>query len=190
MDNLTVVTGCFRSGTSMAMQILEAGGFNPITHYEDPDSFNERGYYEIEETKVERVHSAICAGEYPPNSCVKVFVPFLDHNKNKIIHLADNVVFITRNVKEVIESINKKHGHRPYPRKILYAIRDAKKFLSDQGFRPIFLDYNDIIKDPEKGLKPLKKLFKNENSFLNATKIPEKRLYKTHVNITRNTVRL
>ena len=180
MDNLTIVTGLFRSGSSMMMQILEAGGYKPIVHYFNRDEHNENGYYEIEEDQAGRVHGKICAGEYPSNSCIKVLTPFLE--KNKIIDLADNVIFISRNVSEVRESFNLKFGYRPYKRKLLYMQRDTKIFLQKQMVKTYFVDYNEIMSDPKEGLINLKKeIFQNkEENFLEACSIPEKRLYKTH----------
>ncbi|GAF87805.1 unnamed protein product, partial [marine sediment metagenome] len=45
---ICLVTGCPRSGTSMTMQMLKAGGF-PVLHggiREEPDYGNPRGYLE------------------------------------------------------------------------------------------------------------------------------------------------
>lgn len=49
---LFVVTGAPRSGTSLGMQILEAGGVVPVTDQQRvPDDFNVRGYYEHNKVK-------------------------------------------------------------------------------------------------------------------------------------------
>jgi hypothetical protein len=47
-----VVSGAPRSGTSLMMQILEAGGIEPLTDAaRPPDEGNPRGYYELEAVK-------------------------------------------------------------------------------------------------------------------------------------------
>ncbi len=51
-DYLTVVSGLPRSGTSMMMKILEAGGVEPITdNLRKADRDNPKGYYEFEPAK-------------------------------------------------------------------------------------------------------------------------------------------
>jgi hypothetical protein len=52
MDDIIVVTGLPRSGTSLMMQILEAGGIPALTDKRrPPDASNPRGYYEDDRVK-------------------------------------------------------------------------------------------------------------------------------------------
>ena len=49
---IVVVTGLPRSGTSLMMQMLEAGGMEVLTDgVRKPDEDNPRGYYEFERVK-------------------------------------------------------------------------------------------------------------------------------------------
>ena len=49
---ITVVSGLPRSGTSMMMRMLDAGGVPIVTdQVRKPDSYNPRGYYEYEKVK-------------------------------------------------------------------------------------------------------------------------------------------
>src|SRR5262245_54628326 len=51
-EPIVVVSGLPRSGTSMAMSMLEAGGLEVITDgVRQPDENNPRGYYEYERVK-------------------------------------------------------------------------------------------------------------------------------------------
>jgi len=51
-ENIVVVTGLPRSGTSMMMRMLEAGGLAPLTdNVRAADEDNPRGYYELERVK-------------------------------------------------------------------------------------------------------------------------------------------
>lgn len=51
-DVVTVVSGLPRSGTSMAMKMLEAGGLQPLTdNLRTADNDNPKGYYEFERVK-------------------------------------------------------------------------------------------------------------------------------------------
>ena len=49
---ITIVSGLPRSGTSMAMKMLEAGGIPPLTdQIRTADDDNPKGYYEFERAK-------------------------------------------------------------------------------------------------------------------------------------------
>jgi hypothetical protein len=99
-DFITVVSGLPRSGTSLAMQMLAAGGIPPMTDHErTPDPDNPKGYFEYERVKHLRTDKA-----------------WLDDAAGravKVIHMlltelpADRdyrVVFMRRDVGEVVRS--------------------------------------------------------------------------------------
>jgi len=51
-EPITIVSGLPRSGTSLMMQMLAAGGIPPLTdNLRQPDESNPRGYYEFEAVK-------------------------------------------------------------------------------------------------------------------------------------------
>src|SRR4051812_48441025 len=51
-DFITIVSGLPRTGTSLMMQMLAAGGIPPLTdNLRQPDESNPRGYYEFEPVK-------------------------------------------------------------------------------------------------------------------------------------------
>jgi hypothetical protein len=51
-DFITIVSGLPRSGTSLMMQMLAAGGISPLTdNLRTPDDSNPRGYFEFEPVK-------------------------------------------------------------------------------------------------------------------------------------------
>ena len=51
-DTVNIVSGLPRSGTSMMMKMLEAGGIEPlIDHIRKADIDNPKGYYEFERVK-------------------------------------------------------------------------------------------------------------------------------------------
>ena len=58
-DFTTIVSGLPRSGTSMAMQMIAAGGIEPLTDsLRAADTDNPRGYYELERVKNLRTDKA------------------------------------------------------------------------------------------------------------------------------------
>lgn len=51
-DEITIVSGLPRSGTSLMMKMLEAGGIEPVTdNIRGADLDNPKGYYEFEKVK-------------------------------------------------------------------------------------------------------------------------------------------
>ena len=92
MYDLIVVTGLWRCGSSMMMQILKASGIEPI-HQPYYDKFNPRGYYEIDPKISERVYAEIISGKYQKH-CIKWLIPFWPKEKNNIIDLGNNIIFL------------------------------------------------------------------------------------------------
>ena len=97
---ITVVSGLPRSGTSLMMQMLEAGGLPILTdnlRTADPD--NPRGYYELEGVKqLERDRSWLPSAV---GKVVKVVSPLLRHLPADYCY---KVVFMRRDLAEVLAS--------------------------------------------------------------------------------------
>ena len=97
---LTIVSGLPRSGTSMAMQLLVAGGLDPFTDaVREADESNPRGYYEHERVK----GSASDVSWIPDASghVVKVVAPLLPYLPPGPEY---RVVFMERELDEILES--------------------------------------------------------------------------------------
>jgi len=99
-----IVTGLPRSGTSLLMQMLTAGGIDTITDYQRlPDEHNPLGYFEHEKIKE--------ISHYPellvPGKAAKVVIPLLwDLPRN----LGCHVILIRRPLQEVITSQHRMAG--------------------------------------------------------------------------------
>lgn len=99
---IVVVSGLPRSGTSMMMQMLEAGGVDPLTDgIRSADESNPLGYYELEPVKkledttdprwLDRAHGR----------AVKVIAFLLPHLPETFNY---KVVFMQRRLDEILES--------------------------------------------------------------------------------------
>ena len=97
---ITVVSGLPRSGTSMMMRMLEAGGIPPLTdNVREADQDNPGGYYEFEPVKqLERDNAWLAAAR---NKAVKVIYLLL---YNLPRNQRYKVIFMRREVEEVIAS--------------------------------------------------------------------------------------
>lgn len=101
---VTVVSGLPRSGTSMMMKMLEAGGIPPITdEIRAADKDNPKGYYEFERVKqLDKGDTAWVADAQ--GKTVKVISQLLRHLPADYTY---KVVFMRRNMEEIVASQNK-----------------------------------------------------------------------------------
>ena len=100
---ITIVSGLPRSGTSLMMQMLTAGGIEPLTdNVRQPDEDNPRGYLEFEKVKQIKKDQS-----WLPDAQGKVV---------KLVHLllldlpsnySYNIVFMRRRIEEVLASQQK-----------------------------------------------------------------------------------
>ena len=152
---IVVVSGLPRSGTSMAMKMLEAGGLPVVTDgLRTADEDNPKGYYEDE--RVKDLHQA---GDKT----------WLRQSRGRVIKIisfllkslpADNnykVLFMHRNLKEIVASQNKMLARRgekndtPDERAIALLdeqVRDARFFLRRPQFEVLELNYREILDAP------------------------------------------
>lgn len=99
-----IVTGLPRSGTSLLMQMLTAGGIGAITDYQRlPDQHNPLGYFEHEKFKEMASHSHLLE----PGKAAKVVIPLLWELPQD---LNSYVIFIRRPLEEVIISQHRMAG--------------------------------------------------------------------------------
>jgi hypothetical protein len=96
-----IVSGLPRSGTSLMMQMLEAGGVPVLTdHRRPPDASNPRGYYEFEPVKRLGKEPATWMTDASGHA-LKVVSPLLVHLPAEYAY---RVVFMLRDLDEVILS--------------------------------------------------------------------------------------
>ena len=153
--SIVVVSGLPRSGTSMAMKMLEAGGLSVVTDgLRTADEDNPKGYYEDE-----RVKDLYREGDKA----------WLRESRGKVIKIisfllkslpSDNnykVLFMHRNLKEIVASQNKMLARRgekndtPDERAVALLeeqVRDARFFLRRPQFDVLELNYREILDAP------------------------------------------
>ncbi len=99
-EAIIIVSGLPRSGTSLMMQMLHAGGMPVLTdNMRTADTSNPRGYFELEAVKQTRVNAAWLADA--PGRAVKVIYRLLyDLPEN----LEYRVLFMRRELRQVVAS--------------------------------------------------------------------------------------
>ena len=99
-DNIIIVSGLPRSGTSLMMQMLEHGGLQPFTDgRRTADENNPRGYYEHELVKsIARNKSWL---PQAVDHALKVVAPLLIHLPDRFHY---KIIFMERNIYEIMTS--------------------------------------------------------------------------------------
>jgi hypothetical protein len=150
---IVVVSGLPRSGTSMAMKMLEAGGLAVVTDgLRAPDEDNPKGYYEDE--RVKDLHQAADKTwlRDARGKVVKIISFLL-----KSLPAENNyqVVFMHRNLREIVASQNKMLVRRgegnetPDERAVQLLeeqVRDARFFLRRPQFQVLELNYGEMLR--------------------------------------------
>jgi len=99
-DPVVIVSGLPRSGTSLMMQMLEAGGLEVLTDARrSPDEDNPRGYYELEAVKTTSTDPSWLRDA--PGRAVKVVEMLLAHLPGD---LPCTVLLMDRDLTEVVRS--------------------------------------------------------------------------------------
>ena len=152
---IVIVSGLPRSGTSMAMKMLEAGGLGVVTDgLRTADEDNPKGYYEDERVK----------DLYQPGDKT-----WLRESRGKVIKIIsfllkslpdDNnykVLFMHRSLREIVASQNKMLARRaekndtPDDRAVALLeeqVRDARFFLRRPQFDVLELNYRETLDSP------------------------------------------
>lgn len=154
-DFITVVSGLPRSGTSMMMRMLEAGGVAPLQDGErTADRDNPRGYYEFERVKgLDKGDSAWLP--QAQGKAVKIISLLLQHLPATYPY---RVVFMRRDLDEVLASQARMLQHRQEEAasdderlKLLYSkhLRQIEAWLAAQPhMRLHFVDYRLLVSRP------------------------------------------
>jgi hypothetical protein len=153
---ITVVSGLPRSGTSLMMKMLEAGGL-PVMQdgIREADRDNPKGYYEFERVKqMDKGDTAWMAEAQ--GKVVKIISALLKHMPPEYEY---HVIFMRRHMKEVLASQRKMLVHRGEDAEKmddekmgeLFEKHMAQVFawLGQQpNVRYIQVHYNDLLADP------------------------------------------
>ncbi len=154
---ITIVSGLPRSGTSMMMKMLEAGGIPAITdELREADEDNPKGYYEFERVKAMDKGDTAWVTE-GRGKIVKVISALLKHLPPGEQY---RVVFVRRNMSEILASQRKmliRRGENPdkmddEQMAVLFEkhLKQVDEWLIAQpNFRVLYVHYSDILAKPQ-----------------------------------------
>jgi hypothetical protein len=184
---ITVVSGLPRSGTSMMMSALQAGGLPLLVdHFRGADANNPKGYYEFERAK--KLPKGDIAWLWSAQGkAVKIISALLEFLPQKFEY---KVIFMERDLDEILASQSrmlerngKQDDHPITQAEIRQSYQEhlnkIKNYLSVRDwFQPLYVSYNNILQQPEDE-------FRKIADFLDIGLDPEKMVQKVDPNLYR-----
>lgn len=186
MDNvISIVSGLPRTGTSMMMKALEAGGMEVVVdNIRKADDDNPKGYYEYERVKK-----------------IKDDTSWLKETKGKVFKMVSmllynlppdedyEVVFMKRKMGEVLASQKKmleRKGQKTDEKDDermggLFSKHhdDIKKWLEEQrNIKVLYVSYNDFVKGPHEQMLIVDKFLNHKLNIEEAVKVVDQTLYR------------
>ena len=183
---ITVVSGLPRSGTSMMMKILEAGGLPPLTdNLRTADEDNPKGYFEFERVK-KMPDGDISWVEDAQGKAVKVISALLEHLPPAYSY---RVLFMQRKIDEILASQKQMLVRSGKPTDQvsdeqlaeMYGkhLAKVKAWLDEQtNFSVNYLDYNAMLADPTKYARQVNQFLDNSLNPQDMARVVDPNLYR------------
>ena len=185
-DPIVIVSGLPRSGTSLAMKMLDAGGMSQIVDgLREADMDNPKGYYEDERVKdLHKMDDKTWVAD-ARGKALKV-ISFLlkdlpDTNRYKVI-------FMRRHLDEVLASQNKMLDHREEKsetpdEKMKDVYEDHLKQVfsmveEKENFEILFVDYTGVLDNPAVEAKRIREFTGLPLDVEKMTAVADKNLYR------------
>ncbi|MDH7512048.1 MAG: sulfotransferase domain-containing protein [Clostridiales bacterium] len=155
-----IVSGLERSGTSLLMQILHAGGV-PVAFdmaSRPPDDANPRGYFELEGGKV---ISRLMDGTFPLADYKGKFIKITAYGLKFLPPGTYRIIYTERNIEEVMDSMEKMARIRDEKREdtktsFIKLNEMVKRMIrARKDVDVLFINYNLIIEDPETQIRKI-----------------------------------
>ena len=155
---IVIVSGLPRSGTSMMMQMLDAGGIPTLSDgLRQADSDNPKGYFELEQVKDLGKTDDVSWLEDARGKVVKVVSPLLKHLPREGYRY--KVLFTQRNLYEILASQRKMLLRRGEPADtipdedmaqfFMRNLEEVRELLDGNDcFETVFFRYRQVLDEP------------------------------------------
>lgn len=179
-----IVSGLPRSGTSMMMAMLQAGGLEVLTdEIRKADEDNPRGYFEFERVKQVKEDRSWLPGAR--GKVVKMISALLDKLPSDHHY---KVVFMERNIDEVLASQNQMLVRRGEPTdavddemRMLFRkhLRQIGEWLEEQSnFDVLYVSYNDTLQRPRENVEKINGFLGGSLDVDQMVAVVDRRLYR------------
>ncbi|MCG3119536.1 MAG: hypothetical protein ALAOOOJD_01966 [bacterium] len=182
---ITIVSGLPRSGTSMMMKMLEAGGMPVLTdHIRAADADNPNGYYEFERVKqIARDQSWLPQAK---GKAVKIISELLNHLPPEYDY---KVIFMRRQIEETLASQRQMLRRRGEPankisdQRMLELFRRHLVWLDSRlqkqaNTELVYVDYSAVIANPVAQAKKIKQFLSRRLDLEAMAGVVEPALYR------------
>ncbi len=182
---IIIVSGLPRSGTSMVMKMLEAGGIEILTdEIRKADTDNPKGYYEFE--LVKKLETDKTWLPQAKGKAVKIISLLLRHLPPDYDY---KIIFASRNIQEILASQKQMLIRREEPMdKIsdeeltgIYEthLNQLAKWLNTRsGFEVLNVNYNNILIDPGTYSKRINRFIGGHANVKNMAEVVDNALYR------------
>ena len=183
---VTIVSGLPRSGTSMMMKMLEAGGVLPLTdEIRTADKDNPKGYYEFERVKKMPDGDKAWMVEAEGKS-VKVISALLEHLPPEYTY---KIIFMRRSMDEILASQKKmlirqgrptdKVSDEDLAKMYEKHLTKVQTWLGSQAnIAALDVDYNLLLENPRPYLEQIQKFLGKGLNIDNMGNIIDPQLYR------------
>lgn len=183
---ITIVSGLPRSGTSMMMKILDAGGLAPLTdNIRAADTDNPKGYYEFERVK-QLIKGDTAWLPDAQGKAVKVIAIFLPHLPTEFNY---RIIFMRRAMSEILASQREmlirrgedpdKIGNEELTRLYEKHLRQVNTWLNTQPHvQRIDVHYNQLLHNPTAEIERINQFLGNSLNFDKMVQVVDPSLYR------------
>ena len=186
---ITIVSGLPRSGTSMMMKILEAGGLEVFTdNLRLPDEDNPKGYYELEQVKALKDGDDSWIKD-APGKVVKVISSLLEYlplsYKYKIIFMRRAIPEILASQKQMLirRGENSDGDDQKMAEMFQEHLKRVRVWLANQpNMETLYVDYNALMADPTPGIEAVAEFLDLTENLDAMLAVPDKKLYRQKAN--------
>lgn len=165
--HIFIVSGLPRSGTSMLMQMLVAGGLDPFSdEVREADENNPQGYLEHE--LVKNLHNNSKWMNLADHKLIKIVAPMIRHIP---LNYTYKVVFVERSMDEVLKSqikmLSRSHKDASDEETLRTALEKnlhmSKNWLDNRtNVDILYVNHADILKQPQEAADMFNSFFNNQ----------------------------
>lgn len=183
-NQIVIVSGLPRSGTSVMMQMLDKGGLDILTdNNRTADESNPKGYYEYDPVMSIRKDNSWL--EQAQNKSVKVVAPLLKYLEPKYRY---KVIFMNRDLDEVVKSQQKMIGKDPenLPTRLFDAYKRHLNQVAiwkdkEPHVELIYINHQDVINNPEETAHKVRTFIGLEMDEVAMQQCVDKTLYRNRI---------
>jgi len=186
---ITIVSGLPRSGTSMMMKVLEAGGLEVFTdNLRTADEDNPKGYFELEQVKALKDGDDAWVKD-ARGKVVKVISSLLEYLPSNYKY---KIVFMRREIAEILASQKQMLIRRGEPSEgddqkmaemFQEHLKRARVWLANQSnMETLYVDYNVLMADSAPAIKTVAEFLGLTENLDAMLAVPDKKLYRQKAN--------